>query len=76
MNQENKMKLSITIEGCPFEDGDTLKTYIHAMDFLSSLHEVDNLLRARLKHGDIEDDEQIIFLERLRDIINETEGFE
>ncbi len=57
----------ITWEFDSYEDKDELIILQNAHRLYSHLWDIDQELRARMKHGDISDNEDV-FLERLRDL--------
>ena len=63
------MKYQLTIEGDFYEDWNELKEFAHLRDITSAVHEARQKLRSQLKHGDIEDEKVIRFLEELQDLL-------
>lgn len=67
--EEKPFKAEFKISGCPFRDRSELNIYVNAMSLYSSLHEVDEAIRSRLKWGENLGDEEVKFLETLRNDI-------
>ena len=63
------MKMEVKIEGCPYEDSDAIEIFAHAFDIHSTLSEVKQAVRSRLKWGENLTEEEIKFLESLQDIM-------
>lgn len=63
------MKMKIEVEGCPFEDGDTLKVFSMALDLHVAIENTRNEIRARLKWGDNLTEQEVDHLEKLLDCL-------
>ena len=70
MSDPSKLKMSVTIEGCPYEDRDALAIFSHASQIHGIICDIDNSLRSRLKHEDIPEKEYE-YLESLRNMISD-----
>lgn len=62
------MEVEFKVKGCPFEDKDVLMTYMHAMDFASTLGEIRQQVRSRLKWGEGLTEQEVDFLEGLLEL--------
>jgi len=69
------MKMKISYESDVFEETDNLKIISHSFDMYSSLHEARNLVRGRLKYGEMVSSEEEVFLDELMEILY-VEGVE
>lgn len=63
------MKLTMTVEGCPYEEREGLHIYMHAMDYYSVVIDARDAIRARLKYEEGITDEEERFLEELQDLL-------
>ena len=54
------MKVKLSIEGCYYEDWETISQLLKSKEYLIALHDVFNLARQQLKHGLAERDRMII----------------
>jgi len=70
MSDPSKLKMSVTVEGCPYEDRDALAVFSHASQIHSLLGDIDQNLRARMKYDDIPEKEYE-YLESLRIMISD-----
>ena len=60
------MKISMTMEGDELEDTQHFISLLRVNEYLSMIYSVQELIRARVKHGRISDDE-LEFLVRIRE---------
>ena len=59
------MEIEIKLKGCPYEDMDEIKIFIHARDMYSMIWDVRNLIRDRMNNDDTLTDGEDRFLENL-----------
>jgi len=63
------LKMTVKIEGCPYQDMDDIKTFMNARELKSALWEVDQKIRARLKYTEDVSEKEEAFLEEVRSLI-------
>lgn len=63
------MKYQLSIEGDFYEDWEEMKQFIHSREAVSAIWEARQKIRSQLKHGEIEDEKVIRFLEELQDLL-------
>jgi hypothetical protein len=64
----NKMKMEITVSGCPYEDRETLSTFANSLDLNYAIFKAKEFIRSRLKYNDIESNEEF-FLHELLELL-------
>ena len=64
------MKMTIKVEGCPFEDAQTLKVFSNSMEMYSAICEAKRHIRDRIKYDPSISDDELKFLEGLAEELN------
>ena len=62
-------KVTIKVEGCPYEDRDTLSIYAHALNLYSALSDARLSIRNRIKNGEELSDKEYEHLNDLMDLL-------
>lgn len=61
------LSFEIKLKGCPYRDTRDLRIFMMAQDLYSELFDIDQEIRGRIKHTEGLPEDEVRFLESLRD---------